>query len=333
MAVNTYAGLSQRTTAWAANEMLAHAEPILVLSKFGQTKPLPKNKADNVKFRRPIPYAVSVTPLTEGVTPTSQALTYEDVAVSIAQYGAVTEVTDVVMDVAEDPVLKDAAEMSGEQAAETVEMVLYGVIKAGTAVRYATSVANRASVVNALSLNDIRSAVRTIKAQRGRPINKILSGSTSYNTFPVEGGYVAFAHTDMEADIRGLAGFISVAEYGSRSPLCPEELGSVENVRFITSPLLASFPDAGGLAATNNIVTTTGTNADVYPVLVVSKDAYGCVPLKGESAISPTVVNATPSASDPLGQRGYVGWKTYFAGVILNQSWMVRIEAGASALV
>jgi len=48
MATTTYGSISQRTAAWAATEMLQHAEPILVLSKFGQSKPLPKNKADTV---------------------------------------------------------------------------------------------------------------------------------------------------------------------------------------------------------------------------------------------------------------------------------------------
>ncbi|KKL70933.1 hypothetical protein LCGC14_2099990, partial [marine sediment metagenome] len=32
------------------------------------------------------------------------------------------------------------------------------------------------------------------------------------------------------------------------------------------------------------------------------------------------------SKSDPLGQRGYVGWKTWHAIVILNQVWMARLE-------
>jgi len=78
--MNTYGDISQRTAVWAAVEMLAHAEPILVLSKYGQPKPMPKNKANAVKFRRPIPYTVSTTTLTEGVTPASQNMRYEDVS-------------------------------------------------------------------------------------------------------------------------------------------------------------------------------------------------------------------------------------------------------------
>jgi len=39
--------------------------------------------------------------------------------------------------------------------------------------------------------------------------------------------------------------------------------------------------DAGGLAATNGMVTTTGTASDVYPIIYVAKESYGLVPLKG----------------------------------------------------
>ena len=34
----------------------------------------------------------------------------------------------------------------------------------------------------------------------------------------------------------------------------------------------------------------------------------------------------------PLGQRGVVGWKTWHVAKILNNAWMVRIEAEATDL-
>ena len=332
MAQTAYGDISQRTAAYAAKEMLDHAEPILVLSKFGQNKPLPKNTADNVKFRRPVPFAISTTPLVEGATPTAQQMAYEDVPVTLNQYGGVCEITDRVDDLAEDPVLKDAAMLSGEQAAETIEMITYGAIKAGTNVFYdSTAITTRNTVVNKISLGRIRAVTRSLRANRGKAVTSMLAGSTNYATKPVEGGFIAFCHTDIEADIRDLAGFIPVADYGSRQPLCPEECGTVENVRFILSPLLNAFADAGGLAATNGMVSTTGTNLDVYPIIFIAKNAYGIVPLKGAKAMTPTVLNpGTPSKSDPLGQVGYVGWKTYYAAKILNENWMARLEVGAS---
>ena len=51
-----YGDLSQRTAAYAVVDMLDYAEAVLVLSKFGLTKEMPRNKADNMKFRRPVPF-------------------------------------------------------------------------------------------------------------------------------------------------------------------------------------------------------------------------------------------------------------------------------------
>ena len=332
MAQTGYGDISQRTAAYAAVEMLSHAEPILVLSKFGQNKPLPKNKADTVKFRRPVPFSPATTPLTEGVTPSSQQMAYEDVTVQLNQYGAYVEITDKVQDMAEDPVLKDSSMLCGEQAGETIEMITWGILKAGTNVQYANGAA-RGDVNSVIELGDLRAAVRTLKAQRGKAVTQMLAGSPNYATKPIEGGYIAFGHTDLEADIRGLTGFTPVAEYGSRQPLCPEEVGSVENVRIILSPLLEPFADAGGLAATNSTVSTTGTDSDVYPLVVIAKEAYGLVPLKGQNAIKPMVLNpGTPRGGDPLGQRGTVGWKTFFQASRLNETWMVRIECAVTAL-
>lgn len=333
MTMTTYGSISQRTAAWAAREMLSHAEPVLVLAKFGASKPIPMNRAKTAKFRRPIPFAVSATNqlLIEGTTPTAVQMQYEDVTVTLNQYGILVEITDVVHDTSEDPVLKDSAMMIGENMAELVETVTWGVIRGGTGVIFANGTA-RGSVNTPVSLDDIRLAVRSLRANRGKPITRILDSSPNWNTRAVEGGFVAVAHTDTEADIRNLAGFIPVADYGSRQVLCPEELGTVESVRFVLSPVLTSFPDAGGAAGTT-VVSTTGTSADVYPIIVLAREAFGLVPLKGKYSIEPTVINpGVRDKSDPLGQRGYAGAKTYFNALILNEAWMRRIEVAVSDL-
>lgn len=329
-----YGDISQRTAAWAATTALTHATPVLVLSMFAMMKPIPKNKADTVKFRRPVPFTAATTPLVEGVTPSAQKMAYEDVTVQLKQYGKPIEITDKVHDLAEDPVLKDAMELSGEQAGLTVEMLNYGVLKAGTAVHYANG-ASRNAVNTPISLSKQRAVTRALKAQKAGKITKILNGSPNYGTRAVEAAYVAVAHTDVESDIRAMAGFIPVAEYGSRQPLCAEEIGCVEDVRYILSPELEPFADAGGAYAGSgtDMVSTTGTSADVYPVIFLGKEAFGSCPLKGATAITPMVINpGTPSKSDPLGQRGYVSWKTWHAAVRLNENWMSRMEVAVTDL-
>lgn len=217
----------------------------------------------------------------------------------------------------------------GEQAAATAEQIVYNAVKAGTSVSYANG-ASRSAVNTIITLNAIRGVVRTLKNNKAKPITRILSGSPDYNTTPVEGGYIAVCHTDCEADIRGLTGFTPVAEYGIRKTVSDHEFGTVENVRFVTSPDLDEFADAGG--AKGSMKSTSGTSADVYPILFFGMDAFACVPLKGKFSLQPIVVNASPSDSDPLAQRNHVGFKFYFASVILNQNWMSRLEVAVTAL-
>ena len=80
-------------------------------------------------------------------------------------------------------------------------------------------------------------------------------------------------------------------------------------------------------------VSTSGTSADVYPVLFFGKEAYGTVALRDQGAVAPSIIPVGQrTKDDPLGQRGYVGWKTWFVAVRLNENWMARLEVAVTAL-
>jgi len=326
---NTYAGLSQRTVAFAHVNHLNHAEPVTVLAKYGMTKPMPKNKSEQTKFRRPVPLPLAKTPLTEGSAPTSKAMQYEDVSVTLSQYGDVVEITDKVQDLAEDPVLKDATALTGEQNAETIESLLWGILRAGTNVFYQNGAARNA-VNTKITLSKQRAITRLLKAERAKKVTKKVSSSVKYGTEAIAAAFLAFAHTDCESDIRDLPGFTPTEKYGSMEIL-PYEIGKVEDVRYILTPVLESFADAGGAKA--GMLSTGGSNADVYPIIFTGKDAYGHVSLKGKEAADIKIRQpGTIDSGDKLGQIGWVGWKCYWKGFIANEMWMARLEVGVSEL-
>lgn len=130
----TDAGISPRTTVYAERKMLKHASAVIVLDKLGQTRPMPKNKSQTIKFRRPNTFSAATTPLQEGVTPSATQFSYTDVSATLRQYGQVVEITDAIEDTHEDPVLNDASEQCGENIGRTIEALTYGVVKAGTNV-------------------------------------------------------------------------------------------------------------------------------------------------------------------------------------------------------
>lgn len=327
MAQTAYGDISPRTAAYAEKELLKRGLPFLVLEKFGQAKTLPEASSKVIKFRRYSALPNTPAALTEGVTPAGQTLAVTDITATLAQYGDKVTITDVILDTHEDPVLNEAVNLLGEQAAQMIEKMRFGVLKAGTNVLYANG-ATRNAVNTTITLQLQRRAVRALKRQNARFITSIVRSTPNFGTENVAPGYVALIHPDLEADVRGLSGFVPAEKYGSMTPW-ENELGKVEDVRYVSSTIFEPWADAGG--AKGAMLSTSGTNADVYPVLFVARDAYGIVALKGMFAVTPMVVNPKPSDSDPLAQRGHVGWKAMQTAVILNDAWMVRGEVAATA--
>lgn len=327
MPSTAYGDISPRTAAFAAKELLTRGQPYLVLEKFGQAKALPANNSKVMKFRRYNALPNTPKVLTEGVTPTSTQLTYTDVTATLSQMGEVVEISDVILDTHEDPVLNETVGLLGEQAAQMVEKMRFGVVKAGTNVMYGNGAARNA-VNTAITIDVQRRAVRALKRQNARQITSIVRSTPSFGTENVAPGYVGLVHPDLERDIRALPGFTPAEKYGTITPW-ENELGKIDDVRYVTSTIFEPWADAGGAKGT--MLSTGGVSADVYPVLYVGKDAYGIIALKGAYAVTPLVVNPKPSDSDPLAQRGKAGFKTMQTAVILNDLWMLRAEVAATA--
>jgi len=326
--MTVYGDITPRTAAYVAVDLLKRAMPYLCLEKFGQAKSLPGNKTQSMKFRRYNSLGLRTTPLTEGVTPASEKLTATDIPVTLYQYGGLVEITDIIRDTHEDPVLQEAVNVSGEQAAKTVETLRYDTLKACTNVFYANSVANRAAVVAVIARADQRRIVRALERQEAQFVTSIVKSTPSFNTESILPAYVGITHVDLTSDIRSLDGFTSVADYGKISAW-ETEIGACEDVRYIKSTIFTPYEDAGSGTTTGKI-TSSGVGCDVYPVMYFGRDAYGIIALKGKFGITPIVINPVPSKSDPLGQRGSVSWKTMQATVILNDAWMAVYETACT---
>lgn len=329
---NTYGDISPRTAAYAAVKMLERALPHMCMARFGQQQPVPKNKSLGIKFRRYNGFTPNTTALTEGVTPAADNISATDVPATLAQYGRRTQVTDVIEDTHEDPVLNEYAEIMGELAGQTAELVIFNAIKAGTNVLYASGT-SRATVNSAVTAAVLNKAIRQLKRQNAKLVTKMLAGTDKVGTMPIRAGFVAFVHPDVQMDLEAITGYKPVAEYASGTPLGENELGAYKEIRFLASTLYSPFLAAGTsgtLFLSNGADPGAGAAADVYPIVIVGADAYASVSLAGASAVTPIVVKPKASDSDPLAQRGHVGFKMYGTACILNDAWMVRVEAAVS---
>jgi N4-gp56 family major capsid protein len=328
MGVTTYGDISPRTAAYVAKDLLKRGLPLLVLEKFMQAKTLPLHNTKSMVFRRYLGLALATTPLVEGVTPSSKKITKVDVTANLDQYGDLVEITDVVVDTHEDPILEENKQILGEQAAQTIETIRFYVLRACTN-KFRANGAARTDINTTVTLALQKKIVRALKRQNAMKITSVVKSTPSFNTENVLPCFVALTHTDLENDIRAMTGFIDAKNYGNTQPF-EGEVGAVNDVRYILSNIFAPYADAGGDKGT--MVSTTGVKADVYPIIYLARDAWAGIALKGAFAIQPIVINPTPSKSDPLGQRGSIGWKTMQTAVILNDAWMAVAEVAATEL-
>lgn len=349
MAIQEYGTVLSRNLIRAEMAMLAHAEPIQVLTKFGEQKEQPQRKTDTVVFRRLRPFnataqgtgGYSETPqidpvnflTSEGTTPDSNTISYTDVTTTLNQYAVLFKFSSKAQLMYEDNIPADMQKLTGETMAEVGEMICFGQVKAGTNVVY-TNGSTRAGLNTPISLNAIRLACRIMEKNRGKMVTTMIAPGPDYGTAPVEPGYVVFVHTDLVADIRDMPGFTKRVEYGSQiTPVHPREIGAVEDMRFVTSPLFSPWLAAGAAVGTDKMVSAGSSANDVYPAIVMGEAAWGQVSLKGNgmTAISPTMISSrTKTHANPSGMFGYVGADFWMSSVRLNENWMNRIETCAT---
>lgn len=329
-------------------EILYHATPGNILGITGTQKSIGKNQGDNIVFRRWLPLGgqdnkwitganvntyASDHLLTEGVTPSADILVPVDVTATLQQYGCLYAVTDKLVDLNEDDVPAEMKKQVGERMSLLREMVIYGVLKGITNVYYGGTGVSPATTNGTLTVNMLRKITRGLKANHAKMVTSVLSSAALFGSTSVEASYLVFTSTDMEPAIRDLPGFKHTSDYGQRKLVHEQEIGSVESFRFILSPELAANINSGAAVGTTGLLSTGGSNIDLYPVIVTGQDAWGTVALRGKESIDVTYIPpGQKDKIDPLGQRGYIGAKTYMTAVVLNNGWAAIAWVGTPNL-
>lgn len=159
------------------------------------------------------------------------------------------------------------------------------------------------------------------------------------------------ALTSVEQQIYQVSNSISVTgPTGSISVALPQLVGYVFSVYIGTSAnpanlgLSASGPSTGPLAgqatqlAPNQTVTITGigvsqtppaapaTGVSVFPTIFIGNHSYGQVLLENPEFHYLTGADK----SDPLNQTRVVSWKVFYGSIILNQSFLARVESSSA---
>lgn len=356
MGMHTYALTPGRINKYKGR-ILAHAVPLEVLGRAGRQEKLPKNSSNTYVARRWVPYGATTTVpnqffqagtgdrsaslvsshlTSEGVTPNPESIVPQDVTVVMKQYSCLYGLTDQMQDLYEDDAPAAMKEQIGERITLVNEQIVYGELKASTNQFYGGTGTSRATVNGPITLNMVRKMVRSMSANHGRAVTTVLKPTGDFGTDAVAAGYFVYGHTDLAADIRDLPNFTPVEKYASGTPM-PNEIGKCEEFRFILSPDLPSIQDAGAAIATwtgtGSGYSTTGTSLDVYQFVVLAKEAFSQIALRGSESVDITFLPpGEKSKSDPLGQRGYAGAKWYKAVMLENSAWCAVANVAVKAL-
>jgi N4-gp56 family major capsid protein len=329
MATTTLTQVAPGTQAFYDRNLLSRAQPNDVHGRFGQKRPIAQRSGNQIKFRRYSQLAAATTALTEGVSPGGSSLSVTDVTATLAQYGDFVTLSDLVSMTNQDPVVTEATDVLGDQAGTTIDQVRRDILVAGTNVAYASSVADRLSLVNKLLAADLDKAIRYLKGQNAKFMKEGVSATDQVGTSAMRKAFIGIVHPDVEYDLEAITGFKPVSDYPSGATAIEDEIGAYKNIRFVSSTN-AKIWTAATTASTAGYKATGGAANDVYATLIIAAEAYGVCPLSG-NAMS-TYVKALGSAgtADPLEQRSTVGWKATTITQILNQAWMLRIESLAT---
>jgi N4-gp56 family major capsid protein len=306
MALTTTGTLSSVMQIYYDKRLLKRAEKELVYKQLGRVGTIPNGEGKSIYWTRYTNMPAQSSALTEGTDPTARGISAVTVSATLAQYGDLTQVTDVLSLTAFDNVISSAVELLGYQAGLTVDTVVRDVVAATTNVLYASGVAARTAIsaTDTLTVADIRKAVRELRGANAAPHSKAM------------GKFVAVVHPDVEYDLQGDDAWVNAAQYTEKGidRIFQGETGELYGVKFLRSsnaPVLTNSGSAG---------------VEVYKTLIFGEEAFGVSDLQNIS----TIVN-NPSKNSALNLYADVGWKTSFATAILNNNFMISIESAATA--
>jgi N4-gp56 family major capsid protein len=321
--------------------LLSRALPLLVHARVAERRPLKQRSGNTMVFRRVESLSLATTPLVEGTPPSGQKVSHTDISVKIQQWGDYITIADLIKATIDHPLLNDANKVLGEQAAQTIDVLMREEQCAGTNVFYGGGVAGRANLTTTTQKVDANLLVRMIRAlfdANASRFTKIVTASVKVDTHPIRAAFWAITHPDVVATLETLDEWVPVSHYSGSSAVMEAEVGAFRELRFLASS--GGTTDAlggakvlrgGGGTAAGDVYLTSG-NADVYFILAFGEEAVAAVPLEGMSLENIIKPIGSGGPSDPLNQIGTSGWKHTGARKRLNETFMVRAEVTAGLL-
>jgi N4-gp56 family major capsid protein len=358
MPVTTSTTLTSQFQNYFSKELLSIVQQETILDQFSMKAPIPKNNGNKAisMFRFGSPSIGSVqTIASEGAAISSanyRALALNSLSKSLAQYGQVIGLTDILRATDLFNSLQQATKTSGLDMALWVDSVIRNTLIGSNLTASGSSIGSAAEGGGTFDNSDAVNVVASSGGVKvyGNPatlttqsFSALNSDTTAANTTMtasavldsmtrlkrnrapmINGGYVLATDPRVARDLMRDADWLNASNYGNKgTPFYKGEVGSIYGCRVVQQT--NSFVSTGSATAADEFIyqaTAAGgglaVSKDIIASFFFGNEAFGIPALTGDDPLSPKIViTDTPDKSDPLNQLVTVGVKLYFAALRL----------------
>ena len=224
-------------TIWS-KEILFQAMPILRFEQFAVKKTeLGVAPGLRVNFLRYKNFGVDPTPLTEGVRMTTNALTAEQIAITVAEHGYAVAVSELLLNASFDDVMASASRLLGRHMAQYLDVQARNTLSAATSAVFGYD----RSGISGGAFTNYDEGVRGTQLSDLDGNYKLTTGAIKDAALTLAGKniprlgetYVQFVHPKQSRDLRSNPEFIEVTKYAAPGNFMLGEIGRLYDVVFI----------------------------------------------------------------------------------------------------
>ena len=282
--------------------LLVNAREQHIFEQFTKKTPIKGNKAEWRKFNT----FGNADQLTEGVIPTGKDFGMTKLVATVNQFGMYTTISDRLEAESYDDVMLGASEEMGASMGNPQDALTRDIFAPGTAVMYGekggTAAASRAAIT----------------ADHKLTCSLILKAKTwlvKHKAPKIDGLYTVIIHPSVAEDLIRDEEWKEFHKYNDTDAWKKGYLGEIYGCRIIESNNAKIEKDGAG-------------DVSVYHCYVFGAGAVGTVQPNGEDFRM--IVKSSSEIGGPLEQYGTIGFKGCFAGKILYEDRLVRLEVGSS---
>jgi len=305
---------SQTTTSYLSQLMQTYydrlfidtAKHSLVHEEGAQVRPLPQGEGKVVYFQRYTPLSLISSALTEGSNPSAVSIAASNVSTTVSEFGSYSTISKLLSLTAIDRKLKGAVEVMAQNAGESRDALVrdQALISGTVQLAGSNSAITDVAITDTLSADEIRTAVRTLKANKAQRYD--------------DGYFLAKTNVYSAFDIMGDDTWVNAHTYKDGEELYRGEIGKLHGVRFLESTNGKEYENTGA------------SNADLWSTFVHGKNSFGVTDLEGDEQKVYVKTPGPHSTDNPVDRFYTLGWAMTFAPVTLVSDWIVEIKAGAT---